>query len=212
MKEGPILMSAPMVRSILDDRKTQTRRIVKPQPEVNEHGNLCGEWLKKPLDGLLLPKLQDIVIHCPHGKIGDRLWVRENWRTSEALDGVPPRCLASGTGIHYEADESSNLISGKKMINPGRLRPSIFMPRSASRITLEITNIRVERLQDISREDAIAEGVRTIEDAIKDGYAWCDGPRRGYMIQWDIINGSGSWNLNPFVWVIEFRRMHTHEQ
>ncbi|SDY37502.1 hypothetical protein SAMN05421754_10087 [Nitrosomonas sp. Nm58] len=203
VKERPILMSAPMVKALLDGRKTQTRRIIKPQPEVNEHGNLSGEWLNKPLDGLLLPKLQDIVIHCPFGKIGDVLWVRETWRTSEALDGVPPRCLVLGAGIHYEADESSNLISGKKMINPGKLRPSIFMPRSASRITLEITNIRAERLNDISEEDAISEGAdpsgvgRNLEHIQY---------RAGYQYLWESINGKGSWNEDPYVWKIEFRR------
>jgi hypothetical protein len=201
MKARPIIFSSQMVQSILDGRKTQTRRVIKPQPEVSAEGYLMGDWLNKPLGGLLLPKLQDIAIHCPLGEIGDVLWVRETYICGLGVGGCIDGNVKKPIDVIYRADDGPNERTA------GPWKSPIFMPRSASRITLEITNIRVERLQDISREDAIAEGVRTIEDAIKDGYTWCDGPRRGYMIQWDIINGSGSWNLNPWVWVIEFRRM-----
>lgn len=176
MKERPIIFSAPMVRALLDGRKTQTRRIIKPQPEVDEHGNLCGEWLSKPLDGLLLPKLQDIVIHCPLGEIGDRLWVRE---TFVRIDDE------SGYGSGYTDYKASH-------DHPWQMiwKSPIFMPRWASRITLEITNIRVERLNDISEEDAIAEGVSSIEE---------------YKVLWKSINKL--WDPWIFVWVIQFQRL-----
>ncbi|WP_454742760.1 hypothetical protein [Cupriavidus necator] len=89
IKERPILFSGAMMRAILDGRKMQTRRVVKPQPKVSEQGNLMGDWLAKPLAGLLLPHLQDITIHCPFGQPGDRLWVRETWAEPAALDPGP---------------------------------------------------------------------------------------------------------------------------
>jgi hypothetical protein len=203
VKERPILMSAPMVKALLDGRKTQTRRIIKPQPEVNEHGNLSGEWLNKPLDGLLLPKLKDIVIHCPYGERGDRLWVREtcviapqDWNDgsfSNAIDSENKRRL-----IQYIATDPSPDAADDYGL---KKTPSIFMPRWASRITLEITNIRVERLQDISDEDAISEGVDRTNTSIS-GYA-----SERYKRLWESINGKGSWDANPYVWRIEFRRM-----
>ena len=162
MKERPIIFSSPMVRAILDGRKTQTRRDIKEKL-------MCGEDAH--------------VNNCQYGKPGDRLWVRETFCYHDDL----ARYL-------YKADG----VTGVKW------KPSIFMPRIASRIMLEITGIRVERLQDISEEDAIAEGVDGENEAAKIGAEWYEKPKRAYRRLWKSINGTGSWDLNPFVWVIEF--------
>ncbi len=201
MKERPILMSAPMVRAILSGVKTQTRRIVKPQPEVSEQGNLCGPWLSRPLGGLLLPKVQDIAMHCPYGRAGDRLLVRETWAAPHAYDHLPPRLIQADARIHYAATEDRGGL---------RWRPSIHMPRWASRILLEVTGVRVERLLDISEADAMSEGIV----ATQDGFGLPDGafyhaadPRMSYASLFESINGPGSWEANPWVFVISFRRI-----
>ena len=212
MKERPILFSAPMVRALLEGRKTQTRRAVKPQPEVSPEGNLCGAWLSRPLGGLLLPKVSDIVMHCPYGQAGDQLWVREAFSGPHCMDAsdgckaVPPSKWGDCSRIWYWAD--GNPTEGDWT----RPRPSIHMPRWASRITLEIVSVRVERLQDISEEDAKAEGV--IEGTGDFAGCFSCGPalsgttaQECYGRLWDIINGEGSWEKNPWVWVIEFRRI-----
>jgi hypothetical protein len=182
MKERPILFSAPMVRAILERRKTQTRRIMKPQP--------YGFLFQKPVKSL-----GGAEIKCPYGQTGDRLWVRETWGTDAPnLDtcrrGVESDGLFYGPYYAADADWFDN--------HTVRMRPSIHMPRWASRITLEITNVRVERLQDISREDAIAEGTPPPDAAYS--------MRDSYMMLWESINGRGSWATNPWVWVIEFKR------
>lgn len=205
MKERPILFSAQMVRALLAGTKTQTRRVVK---------NLDFR------EAMPFPELGSFVKLCPYGQPGDRLWVRESgWerpeRTAKMMrEGADtwPRfaCAADGWS---EQDRADFKAWGFKP------RPSIHMPRWASRITLEITGVRVERLQDIGEADAIAEGVTTI---------WPDGPRDdkgpnhytikvgdvsynaptaagAYAMLWDVINGPGSWEANPFVWVVTFR-------
>jgi hypothetical protein len=198
MKERPILFSAAMVQAILDGRKTQTRRVVKPQPEISEHGNLKGEWLLRPLDGLLLPKLQDIAIHCPYGQPGDRLWVRETW----APHDEHTMRQKNASECYYRADDETSFSTD------GKWRPSIHMPRWASRITLEVTGVCVERLQAISWGDAIAEGIRDPRRA-----AWRVDPVEGcvakYRELWDSLNASrgAGWDVNPWVWVVEFRRL-----
>src|SRR5690349_14568974 len=132
MKERPILFSAPMVRAIVDGSETQTRRVVKPQlPPC--YGILGGgtQWAD-PITGKR--------VRCPYGQPGDRLWVRETWTTRKGLDQVPPREISKSQSIGYIADIADAPWEG-------RIRPSIHMPRWASRITLEITGVRVERLQ-----------------------------------------------------------------
>lgn len=193
MRERPILFSAPMVRAILDGSKTQTRRIVKePDNGVTtaiENGKpFCtdelGNWLERI---------------SPYGKRGDRLWVREtfcqkSWDTNK--------------GCYYRATDDVDCIDdgdGYAVINKdGSLKspwkPSIHMPRWASRITLEITNVRVERLQDISEDDAIAEGCSGKIDGL-------EYPSQQYKQLWNKINGDGSWAANPWVWVIDFKRV-----
>lgn len=190
MKERPILFSAPMVRAILDGTKTQTRRVVKPQPYENNHGYPRWDLRKKgALHGLQAASWATMTggmtFYCPYGEVGDRLWVRETF--SYYGNGEEK-------GIDYRADKLCNDL------NRG-WKPSIFMPRKASRITLEITNILVERLQEISRNDALAEGVDRTNSSIYDY------PKEKYKMLWEQINGKGSWDANPWVWVVKFTRI-----
>ena len=201
MKERPILFSGPMVRAILDGSKSQTRRVMKPQPEwVNENAG-CGiatgggimpsprnDWLHWRGSRLFRPEPR-----CPYGLPGDRLWVRETWRVSSAHDSLPPKSIPVGDGIEYAADKTPDYLLGKS-------RPSIHMPRWASRILLEITDVHVERVQDISDRDARDEGAEQIGD--------CEGAYvAGFRRLWESINGPDSWSANPWVWVVEFRRI-----
>lgn len=178
MKERPILFSGPMVRAILNGTKTQTRRIVKPQPVH--------------IDGLGTVMNPSVITgnSCKHGKPGDTLWVRETW-AHRALRVSGPE----GYGCPvFRADDVDRRLPSGPYNRVDRWRPSIHMPRWASRITLQITAVRVERLQDISEEDAIAEGVEF-------------GAKESYRTLWDSINGAGAWDANPWVWVIEFKRV-----
>jgi hypothetical protein len=191
-----------MVRAILEGRKTQTRRTVKPQPRVDAKGHFLwkdGNYGAR-LDGT--PYTDAFIkYHCPYGAPGDRLWVRETWG---------PRA----GGVVYRADEyrADGFVSCP---DGGKWRPSIHMPRWASRITLEIVSVRVERLRDISEEDAIAEGVEQSFDFNwprwrnyeLDGDGWLGAPVDSYRTLWESINGPGSWVANPWVWVVEFKRV-----
>jgi hypothetical protein len=195
MKERPILMSAPMVRAILAGTKTQTRRVVKPQPT---HFNPAGVPRRANPDGGA-----SAVIACPYGQPGQRLWVREAWRGYETDDALPPRDIQRSTPVYFEATKSFYLGFDFKT---GKLRPGMFMPRWASRITLEVTGVRVERLQSISDADAFAEG---IQQCANEGLP-SDGTARGtYRALWESINGPGSWDANPWVWCVEFRKEPT---
>lgn len=219
-KERPILFSGPMVRAILEGRKTVTRRIVKPQYAV-------GPWSVRPAAN---PRHQrhshdwwlpngsqpySALPHCQYGQPGERLWVREAWAADAQVDAVAPRDLSHGEPILYPADEAVRQ-TGCAMICKGTTRPSIHMPRWVSRIQLEITAVRVERLQDISDEQAEAEGVDRPE-SITDVDVW-DGaerelfnamnrPRDRFSRLWGDINGPDSWAANPWVWVVEFKRV-----
>lgn len=211
MKERPILFSAPMVRAILDGRKTQTRRVDKymakfPPAMPPELGLLAKSKNGEPL----LTAAWDATngkftaSFCPYGKPGDRLWVRETWRLpSPRWDGPALFPFPSDISRRYEADEA---VSGLTYRGEwGKGRPSIHLPRKLSRINLEITGVRVERLNDISDVDALAEGVSPDMD-IK----WQSGddtPRGMFGELWESINGPGSWDENPWVWVIEFRKI-----
>jgi hypothetical protein len=216
MKERPILFSAPMVRAILAGTKTQTRRIVKPQPDTGTwkyvqpmHGRSpdgvkFGNWREWRVVGEDYPDCEKDSFFCPYGELGDRLWVKETW-------SMPGGCL------RYRADcERANG-------DVWAWAPSIHMRRVHSRIILNITDVRVERLQDISYEDALAEGAmdaaafcesgeiakvtseigETAEDTAR-RLRW---PQRDYEAIWTRINGPGSWDANPWVWVINFRRV-----
>lgn len=240
MKERSILFNAPMVRAVLDDSKTQTRRIAKltDAGHVKEPG---GHRRWHPGD----PNAR---LACPYGQPGDRLWVREAWRIGawceddeelaiDYLASAPEKtpwievpesaafekywiqssddCIEAGVATdcngdyHWEPGQS-----------PCRKRPSIHMPRWASRIMLEITAVRIERLQDISEEDAIAEGIFRLEYggqiswrdySLDDEWAevspMLESPVDSYRTLWESINGAGSWVANPFVWVVEFKKV-----
>lgn len=201
MKERPILFSAPMVRAILEGRKTQTRRVIKPQPTVSEQRlRELGAWaddytLSEQVNAAFQAGCIDA--HCPYGRPGDRLWVQETWL---------PR--AAGSAALYRADYGEVEASGIAGMysDAGRWRSPIHMPRWASRITLEITGVRVERLQEISAEDARAEGVIPFP-ADHLPAAWTGSFER----LWESINGPGTWNANPWVWVIEFKRIDAQQ-
>lgn len=175
MKARPILYSAPMIRALLAGRKTQTRRIIKPQPYKVEAGF-----------PFFLPDADETgcsftPIPCPYGRPGDLLWARE--------------AFADTTPFAYRADFPGN-PTGMGW------RPGIHMPRNANRITQQIISIRVERLQDISAEDCIAEGLST---RLREHDAGCD-LRQQYAALWDAINSgdpANSWAANPWVWAIE---------
>lgn len=201
MKERPILFSAPMVRAILSGQKTQTRRAVKPQPDSRCNDVFLGAdgiWrFSRPTAASPVSHAADDV-RCPYGQPGDRLWVREAWSTHACFDAIPPRDLTTRS-IHYQAD-------GK--IETGKYRQAFHMPHWASRILLEVTGVRVERLNDISEDDAVAEGCETVcmTPTGEDNGSAIYGPD-GYAALWDQINGSGAWEANPFVWVVEFKRV-----
>lgn len=211
MKERPILFSAPMVRALLAGTKTQTRRVVKPQPTGFVGGpgvTLCDSSPAPlvPMNDFAGTCGQEII--CPYGQPGDRLWVRESFSgpwCMEAQDGIaaaPPSKWGESSQIWYWADGEPTHGDWT------RPRPSIHMPRWASRITLEITSVRVERLQDIDISAAQAEGVSDTGSLILDSAGnEQGGPIAEYAVLWEQINGPGSWDANPWVWAVEFRRM-----
>lgn len=200
-RERPILFSAPMVRAILLGSKTQTRRVVKPSREFDPDWPFTSPGIAR-------------YTACPYGRPGDRLWVREGFSGPHYREAFPPSLWHELDEIHYWAD--GNPVDGDWT----RPRPSIHMPRWASRILLEVVAVRVERLNEISEADAIAEGVfrKTGETPIGDTVETWDGrgemiyvhpmaARTEYRMLWESINGENSWSMNPFVWVIEFRRL-----
>lgn len=183
-----------MVRAILDGRKTMTRRAVKPRivPIVDECFRVNGKWCNHTF-GYELGEL------CPYGQPGDRLWVRETWREMGSIqlsDGTIPKAEqlnADNRHVVYAASEPWE----------GPFRPSIHMPRWASRITLEVADVRVERLQNISEEDAFAEGIERGDPGVEGWGRFC------YRKLWNSINEKREfgWDVNPWVWVIQFRRI-----
>ena len=211
MKERGIIFNSEMVRAILDGRKTQTRRIVKNVMPDN------GMWLKKPTktrSGTTTHVLDAPKYNlCPLGKAGDHLWVRETWMPDAPRDGtwgdvefygckdsqlsmIPEHFRKSEYCIHRASWDGDELVGWT---------PSIHMPRWASRITLEITDVRVERLNDISNDDAKSEGCwygrggGTPDKALT--------PSDQFPTLWEEIYGDGSWSSNPWLWVIEFKRI-----
>lgn len=202
LKERPILFSAPMVRAILEGRKTKTRRVVKTKPfkfgGVEPTQNFL--FLK---DGIAHFGFNDLItnkVKCPYG-VGDRLWVRENFAF---VGGGDPGLLL----CQADWQETAKLHKCDNADKPPRWKPSIHMPRWASRITLEITDIRVERLQDIRQDGAKAEGATPkLPRILGDDYIFRDDYTGGFIDLWESINGKGSWGANPFVWVIGFERV-----
>ena len=217
MKERPILFSGPMIRAILSGQKTVTRRAMKHQPQKVPVDVVDGvpSW-DSPTN--YAGEVQMNTQHgnpCPYGKPGDRLWVREAWLADSQLDSIAPRDLSQGEPIFYPADGSVRQ-TGCAMISQGRGRPSIHMPRWASRILLEITDVRVDRLQDISDEQAEAEGVEGCIPSCPGPYDEHGNPEcdcmnltyeQSFQALWESINGRKSWDANPWVWVVEFKRI-----
>jgi hypothetical protein len=190
-----------MVRALLDGRKTQTRRIFKGA-EKNEN----GLWHVFGSGGGVIGVAEEDVGNEAVGylpiQVGDRLWVREAWRTLQKWDDLKPSHLADDASkITYEADPENR----NKVWAFGKLRPSMFMPRFASRLTLTVTEVRVERLQDISEEDARAEGCPVTWDGKPydppppEVDSWQGYGRYSFCLLWSKINGPGSWDANPWV-------------
>lgn len=200
MKERPILFSGPMVRALLAGTKTQTRRTVKGEPlRWLDDSGFAPEFVAMPDNSL-----------CPYGKPGDRLWVRESfWGCDLPGYGDQPCVVYDDEWHGKEYRPAKPRPWGRKF---GRI-PSIHMPRGCSRVLLEITAVRVERLQDISDADAQAEGTPCyVCGANLDGRSEMDchcfhkkADPRDYRTLWESINGPGSWDANPWVWVVEFR-------
>jgi len=231
MKERPILFSAPMIRALLAGTKTQTRRVAPiAELDIRQHDRGMVTWgvkFSRPVKGaisshsggkLTEDQARNVIasMFCPYGVPGDRLWVRE---THAIVPRTAYRC-SDGVQQTLRPDDDHDAAiyrEGWERSNGGfRWRPSIHMPRWASRITLEIVAVRVERLQDISEADAIAEGINRISHD-REGYYYhhertepnphnwaC--PIDAYRQLWAQINGAGSWDANPWVWIVEFTR------
>lgn len=230
MKERPILMSAPMVRARLAGRKNQTRRECT-HPLLKDLSYIvdCG-------DGWWGDEEGDVQVRCPYGEIGDRLWVRETWRVGAWRGPAHNRSSEHWVAVDYKADgyarrewlgcgddrlerqsiqdairagytEVEGYFAWKPGESPCRWRPSIHMPRWASRTTLDVTRVRVERLQDISEADAKDEGLIRCGEGWRgaEHLPWFASPVGAYRSLWEEINGPESWAANPWVWVVEFK-------
>lgn len=265
MKERPILFSKPMVCAIREGRKTQTRRAMKPQPvKKGSFWEWAGAGWSMDVGPIYPVPGHSLSVRCPYGQPGDRLWVRESWRIGawdenegalciDYRDGPRKEWVAlpdgeeferywiqcseelDDKGIKTDADGNYKWEPGQ---SPLRWRPSIHMPRWASRILLEIVSVRVERLNQISREDAIAEGITSRPNCFgfngqHDGWSadWsrvglpskfatqdntlCESdislssPQLAFQNLWETINGHDSWDANPWVWVVEFKVVHS---
>ena len=211
MNERPILFSGPMVRAILEGRKTMTRRVVKVDAADWECDGCEPNW---PMAENQYGDSERVA--CPYGQPGGTLWVRETWASFGDSSSITPP-VSHQCQIRYHADNSCqwrDVPQGARGLYPDasfRLRPSIHMPRWASRITLEVTAVRVERLQEITEDDARAEGI--VKQAHGYGVAGLhmtlSTAREAFGCLWDGINAERGfgWSVNPWVWVVEFRRV-----
>ncbi|WEJ19329.1 hypothetical protein N0B28_13545 [Pseudomonas sp. SD17-1] len=208
-KERPILFSGPMVRAIVAGRKTVTRREIKPRMRSSDtqfelHQQPDGSW--RPLhtfdESCMDAHGTEHPIVCPYGQIGDRLWVREAWAQINVAQAPGESWV-----VYRECDNRTDY--------GGPWKPSIHMRRRDSRILLEVIDVRVERLQDISEQQALAEGVRLYTDHAECGdwyhvegiETYSADPRKSFELLWTGINGAESWPSNPWVWIVEFRRI-----
>lgn len=242
MSEHGIIYQAWGIRAILAGIKTQTRRIIPGLGNIWHIDRLLGEWAlsepperwdgkewpwrwmgrRPPVEGDWIWQLQTDVdnfatypMRCPYGVAGDKLWARETWATYQCMDKEPPRMTGEQSAFWYRADGEACNLAGLHSEVRGKWRPSIHMPRWASRITQTITEIRVQRVQEITEEDAIAEGVGSSEVCKMlatpagggdpdSGYelALLQSPLLAYRDCWNEINGPESWERNPWVWAI----------
>lgn len=229
MIERPILFNAEMVNAILDGRKSQTRRIITPQPEFKEGTGFHWKGAMYGIGSNYAETVRNFTnFSCPIGRVGDRLWVRETFAPVNLYGEIALAYKADSDVVRVVENESfqdddetinyddprlekysfsawaDDVLSGTE----GNWKPSIHMPRWASRILLEITNVRVEHLQNISNEDAKAEGFdySTHPSAIEMGYAI--GARTNFRHTWEQIYGANAWNKNPWVWVVEFKKLN----
>lgn len=213
MKERGMIFNAEMVRAILDGRKTQTRHIMKLQPETPGAGlRYITESHKKSevgkyfwcISDALGMRARSAVFTCPFGAVGDRIWVRETFRVhSRATDVATLVYRASVRNSWTEQTHRVPVAVCNKPATPEKWTPSIHMPRWASRILLEITDVRVERLRDLSEEDAKSEGITPSAGGVLPGWEY----RINFRDLWMDIYGTDNWEANPWVWVIEFKRI-----
>ena len=217
MRERPIIFNADMVRAVLDGRKKQTRRIMREQPEVipkEDEFDQPGFWI--PFNaGKTMVRNEDMYIACPFGLKGDRLWVRETFRVHSRATDVAT--LVYKASEQQSWTQQTHRVPIEKCNKPAVVdtwTPSIHMPIWASRITLEVTGVRVERLRDISEKDAAAEGVPLAGDLLPDYPGTYLTPKGDFATAkvafqrlWESIYGAGSWQANPWVWVVEFTRV-----
>lgn len=218
MRERPILYSPPMVRAVLAGTKTMTRRAIKwkpHDPDFNltflgiEPGLYCtghreSGWVLRSKGGGGCWNDRTTPTFCPYGVPGDRLWVREPWCADVSLDDLRPSEIDPSAGICYKT--GGTLRNARSSFQPGRYRHARFMPRWVSRITLEVTDVRVERLGEITDEDARAEGVLPRDG---DGHRGYVPASQVFAELWDSLHGPGSFeqSSSAFVWVISFRRV-----
>lgn len=210
MKERPILFSTPMVQAIIRGDKTQTRREVKGISHPLWNLDLFRyDGINEQGSHIMVNDIMGVYagIECPYGKVGEILWVRETWQHTKCLNLNPED---ENYGYVYKADNQP-----WDDYENWKWKPSIYMPKEACRLRLKITDVRIERLQDISKKDAIAEGVEIIGDydglKLYKDYLGDDGfisPSSSFHTLWQSINGSESWYSNPLVWVITFKALN----
>lgn len=218
-KERPIIFSAPMVRALLAGEKTQTRRVVKPQPDFDQQlhtvvGSSGFVYVMDNAPMLTYPEVRRVRWDCQYGQPGDRLWVRENFCP------IYPQCQQYNGGMPIDYDYQATYQHGNRLGDliglKKKWKPSVHMTRHASRITLEITAVRVERLQDISESDCWAEGIEEVmydfDDAVQIDMAnrlgcCIDDVKQLYALWWDREHGKGSLDANPLVWIVEHKRI-----
>ncbi|MEC7314245.1 hypothetical protein Q5681_19275 [Klebsiella pneumoniae] len=221
MTERGMIFNAEMVRAILDGRKTQTRRVMKVQPESNQLGLLLitdstkrsdigkYHWAESNATG---NHVRSKLFSCPFGAAGDRIWVRETFCPVDDTQYGGEKWVDYRATPRYEASHPAGWDSAPNDAEALKLRPSIHMPRWASRILLEITDVRVERLNSIHDVDAMREGIQNLTtcshaDFGIPGVVNAQHPVRAFQLLWESIYGADSWRANPWVWVIEFKRV-----
>lgn len=231
MKERPILFSAPMIRAILDGRKSVTRRVINPQPIHAIMGDQAWDAFNAMMSiGVLpveavderrigwtwkgcrsMPWPSSIEGRGPYGQPGSRLWVRETWAAPHDCDHLKPSLIPEGTPITFRAtaEGDTDLL----------WRPSIFLMPWMARVKLDVTGVKVERVQEITHEDAMAEGVQAWTDSLKGGEFYDHNSNLGaypvtaFARLWDKINGKRApWDSNPFVWCVAFRKLEASER